>query len=378
MRKLIPNNNNGRYQLRWTYQGKRYSLTIGVWGDPVDKAWIEKVASDIHLDCLTGRFDPSLDKYQPAYRKRPTEASRRITELAELWKEWIKETKPSERNYNNHHKWVEVMLKAYGRSITLDRSITDFVEWGYRQVSITTFNRRLGYIRACCKWGIEKGYIEIDPCIYVKTKRDSKKKKIKPFTQDEIDRILKAFQDHPKYNYYYPYTYFLFATGVRPSEAIGLQWKHIDFSKELIEISEVLARDEEGRSGTGRRIRKETKTGNVRYLSCKGSLKELLLSLKTDKAKPDSLVFTSIKGGSIDERVYRNRPWKEILAELKIEYRRPYTTRHTMVSTLIEKGIPITGIAYLVGHTDTSMINKVYGHMISMPELPELLQPKKD
>jgi integrase len=43
-----------------------------------------------------------------------------------------------------------------------------------------------------------------------------------------------------------------------------------------------------------------------------------------------------------------------------------------MASRAIEQGIPITGIAYLMGHSDTTMVMKQYGHMINKPELPTI------
>jgi integrase len=48
--------------------------------------------------------------------------------------------------------------------------------------------------------------------------------------------------------------------------------------------------------------------------------------------------------------------WKQVLSDLGIEYRKPYTTRHTLLSHAIEKGIPLTGIAYIAGHSDTRMV----------------------
>ena len=50
----------------------------------------------------------------------------------------------------------------------------------------------------------------------------------------------------------------LFTFGLRPSEAIGLQWKDIDLDKQTITISESLNRSDEG----SRRIRKTIETSH--------------------------------------------------------------------------------------------------------------------
>ena len=43
-----------------------------------------------------------------------------------------------------------------------------------------------------------------------------------------------------------------------------------------------------------------------------------------------------------------------------------------MISYGIEQGIAPTGIAYLVGHTNTRMIMTTYAHMINKPNLPDM------
>ena len=58
--------------------------------------------------------------------------------------------------------------------------------------------------------------------------------------------MIEAFKTHPKYFCYAPFVEFLFLTGRRTSEAIGLMWKHINpdcskitFSEAVVERSAV-------------------------------------------------------------------------------------------------------------------------------------------
>lgn len=85
---------------------------------------------------------------------------------------------------------------------------------------------------------------------------------------------------------------FLFATGVRTSEAIGLRWKHINFDREEIKIYEVLARGDNGETSGSKRVRKGTKTENRRVLPCTGKLKEMLWA----RPRANDLVFPSPTG----------------------------------------------------------------------------------
>ncbi len=101
-------------------------------------------------------------------------------------------------------------------------------------------------------------------------------------------------------------------------------------------------------------------------------MRSLLSSLKPPKVNLDDLIFTTPHGHIIDADNFRDRQWRKVLEHQQVPYRKPYTTRHTMVSHAIEQGIPITGVAYLAGHKDTTMIIKNYGHMINRPNLPDI------
>ena len=58
---------------------------------------------------------------------------------------------------------------------------------------------------------------------------------VNPFSKEERDlfelpargRIIQMFESDPHYKHYASYVRFLFFTGARPSEVIGLQWKQI-------------------------------------------------------------------------------------------------------------------------------------------------------
>ena len=63
---------------------------------------------------------------------------------------------------------------------------------------------------------------------------------ITPFMREERDLIIEAFAKHPHYRYYTAYVRFCFFTGCRPSEAIGLQWKHIDSDNGVVDLDRLL------------------------------------------------------------------------------------------------------------------------------------------
>jgi integrase len=155
---------------------------------------------------------------------------------------------------------------------------------------------------------------------------------------------------------------FLVSTGCSPSEAIGLQWKHIAADFSTVWIGSTLTRGE----------RKGTKTNKERTLVLTPRLKELLSGLKPVKAKPDDLVFLTPNGNPIRDQDFCRRAWHTILAELGIPYRKPYYLRATFVSHALEAGLSPVTVAAMTGHS-VQVLYEHYAAAIKAPQLPDIL-----
>jgi integrase len=234
----------------------------------------------------------------------------------------------------------------------------------------TTYNRRLSYLNTFFSWLIDIGAIERNPLKNVCKKRDKNKKKCprrKPLEENEIMKFLEAIKNDThcpsssrfKHSYYYPFLAFIFHTGVRNAEAIGLRVKHIDFTNKQIEISETFARTVKGTNHAAR-IEKGTKMQNTRYLPLSNELSEILEAQVQNK-KPDDFVFTSQQGLSIDDRMLQRRILKPVMKKLGFGDRDLYAARHSFGTRAIQQGMVLTDLAYLMGHStvETAMRNYV-------------------
>lgn len=241
------------------------------------------------------------------------------------------------------------------------------------QIAPATFNKKLGYLRACGDWAKSEGLLSINPWLKVKSRKGTKEI-IKPFSQDEAARISAGFKK--TYPAWSPFAKFLFLSGCRMSEAIGLQWKHIDFERGEICICESLAQCKDGNGYE--RVRKSTKTGSVRFLKINAELAKLFEQVKSASPNSEDLIFKNPTGtGHLDSNNFRDR-WKKVLAAANIPYRRPHVIRHSFASHAIEQGCPLTGVAYLLGHSDTRMVAQTYGHLINRPSLPSIFGGDED
>jgi len=199
-----------------------------------------------------------------------------------------------------------------------------------------------------------------------------------PFTEEEIRLILDAVKNDSycpkssryKHSFYYPFIYFIFKTGVRNAEAVGLRVSSLDFDKSIVHIRESLARSVKGTHAAAR-IRKETKNGKVRMLPLSDDLKEVLLPLVIKKST-DDLVFQSYSDGALDDRMFQRRVFSVVLKGLNIPHRVLYACRHTFGSRCIESGINPVMTAFLMGNNPETALRN-YTHQITIPkDLPNI------
>lgn len=361
MREIRPINNNGSIQLKFTVEGKRYSFNPipgGSYGNRKDMAEATLVATKIQNDIQAGYFDTSLDRYRVGSKaeKKPLLAP---TDMLGLWDEWVDSLDISAATKADHYKAIRRMIVKAAPAISDTQWLTK------ADLAPSTYNKRLSYVKSCFLWAVKEGKVKENP--FEKTKpRKAITQPIKPFTTEEITTILRGFEElAPSYQ---PLIKFLFLTGTRLAEAIGLRWEHVDFDRNEIVIRESYPKDVTKDGYV--RIRKETKTGSIRYLTMVDSLRELLESLRNQQSQ-DDLVFKTVRGSVPDNSVL-HKLWKKVLKHCNVPYRKLHAIRHTMLSHAVEQGIPLTGVAYLAGHSNTSMVIKTYGHMVNRPNLPDM------
>ncbi|OHC84135.1 MAG: hypothetical protein A2546_05505 [Sphingobacteriia bacterium RIFOXYD2_FULL_35_12] len=326
------------------------------------------IEQDISLD----KFDFTLNRYKSNTSKsNPTEKS-----IVEYFEEWTTTYKQMDCEKHTNYNSVRNMLRKWDKvaqtNIHLKLNAETFCG--------ATYNRRLTMLKDFVKWLVKAQIWTFNPLEDINPKKYKKAKqpKRKPFTEDEISSILKAFRNDTytpkfsayKHSHYYPFIYFIFKTGVRNAEAIGLRVSSIDLNSKQIHIKEVLARSLKGTSAA-LRIRKETKNGKERILPLTPDLLYILNPLLDGKQK-DDLVFQSPNGLAIDDNNFQPRVFKKVLKGLNIEERVLYACRHTFGSRCIDSGITPVMTAFLMGNNPETALRN-YTHQINIPSsLPEI------
>ena len=368
-------NYKNRIRLRWRYQGKRYSLSLGPY-DKINLKATKSVVLQIELDMANGQFDESLTKYGGKVLKA-VEEPKKLQTIVACFEKWVKDYKQLDCDKNSDYFHLRGTLRKWGEinpSEFLNKLNTE-------KYCPKTYNERLSMLNGFSSWMLKQGIWTINPFDGVSRRKVKKTEKPErePFTEEEIRLILDAIKrdlfcppsSRYKHSFYYPFLYFIFKTGVRNAEAVGLRVGSLDFKNKTITIKEVLARTVKGTHAAAR-VRKETKNGKVRILPMTDDLEELL-RLATVGKDADDLVFQSFSGGAIDDRMFQRRVFSVVLQKLNIKHRVLYACRHTFGSRCIESGINPVMTAFLMGNNPETALRN-YTHQLNIPrQLPNII-----
>ena len=372
-------NHNGRIRLRWRYGGHRYSLNLPFPYSPENMKYARLKVSELKVDMLKDCFDTSLEKYRPkADTPIVTQSLTYLDELCPKFREWCRNIRNVDMEASHDYRSTYRLLDSWtGISIAGTPEMLNQKKW-----AVITYNRRLNFLSTFFTWLVDTGLLPSNPLVDIRRRKGKGKKgKRKPLSPSEITALLEAVRNNtylPKcsafqHSHYYPLLLFIFTTGVRNAEAIGLRVKHINISGKQARVEEAFARTIRG-SNHSARIQKPTKTGNTRYIPIPDELLMVLIK-QIEGKKPDDFVFHSPKGLSIDDKMLQKRILKPVMKKLGIEDRDLYAARHSFGTRAVQQGIPLTDVAYLMGHASVETTSRNYVHVespaVRMPEMKE-------
>jgi integrase len=374
---------NDKYRIRLprsVAEGSSRYISTGLDVTEANYKRVQRRVLEIEDDLESGTFDVTKQKY---IFSKPLLIVLKASEpkLSDLWESYCKYMKP-QIAVTTYKKEYSMRYTNHIESLpTQDiNKATEIVEHLVSTLSAYTAKRTIARISSCCEWAATSGLIKSNPFSDLSKKRKLPKGEAcrvepDPFTAVERDVILQAFAEHTTFNQYYYFIKFLFLTGCRTGEAIGLQWKHITGNLAQVRFCESY--------DSYTKVRKTTKTGSTRLFPCNAQLRELLQQIKTESCKPDDFVFTNTTGRPIDNANFTNRVWrgdgkeykgivKQLAEEGRIDhYRKLYCTRHTFITMALDKGLTPKEVASLVGNT-AEVIMKHYAGLIRPVVVPEI------
>lgn len=347
-------------QITFTYRRRRCRERLKLEPTPANLKAAARHLAAINDAIAKGTFDYAVT-FPDSPRRFWFETQPGAVQSVERYLEgWLaaKKKQIKSSTYNDYRKIIRQAVSEFG-SLRLHELKRPVLKAWLSKMTCT--NKRLANIqsvlRSALSDAVHDELIDANP-LYEWAYRNVAEVKedddVDPFTFEEEALILKELTGQPLNLYT-----FLFWTGMRPSEAAGLEWRDIDWQSNEAQIRRALtqaATDPEApKTKRGRRIVK--------------LLPPAIAALQAQRE------YTYMLGGAVfhdpqtnarwaGDQPMRKKFWMPALRRAKVRYRRPYQTRHTFASRMLSAGESPMWVAAQLGHADWAMIRTIYGKWI--------------
>jgi integrase len=227
------------------------------------------------------------------------------------------------------------------------------------RLSISSIKKYRGVLNHIFDDAWREGIVSENPVLKVKLPKKSNAKVFRtemlPFSEDEIDLILKNAKG--QFRWFLQFSIF---SGIRPGEAVALDWSDICFDKKTIDISKTTKR-----SGNGGYIIGKPKTeASIRTIDMLPQVEEALRAQFLETGLKNQRVFLNRWGAPWNTPDFLNTRFKLLLKNIGLAQRNIYNTRHTFASQMLTKQIDIGWISKTMGHENIQITLQTYAKYV--------------
>lgn len=219
---------------------------------------------------------------------------------------------------------------------------------------------------------VERKLIASNPCYKIvvpKEQSEGVDEDMKVLTKEQVRLFLESTREDKMW----PLWVFLFSTGCRPGEALGLKWTDLDLDKGEVRIRRSLSRrlnqkDEPGMQWALKDVK--TKRGR-RTITIPQETCDALRKLRAQQTREileagplytrHDLVFASEIGDHLNA-VYMLHRFQRHLTKAGLPKMRLYDCRHTHITLLLEAGENPEVVSKRAGHASVAFTLKTYFH----------------
>ncbi|MDQ6803702.1 MAG: site-specific integrase [Actinomycetota bacterium] len=255
-----------------------------------------------------------------------------------------------------------------GRTLTQigPRDVARFVDWlcdareQGRALSDSTVRNIVNPVRACMATAMQEGLIRSNPTHGVTLPfrprvEESDDEEVKALHRDQLAAFLAVV--HPRHRVMFKT---LAATGLRISELIALQWRHVKLegSRPVVRVRRAIVRGRE-HLPKSRHSRREVPldVDLVRELRAHRTASEW--------GGEEDLVFPSMTGTPLMVENLRRRVLAPVAEEVGVPWIGFHTFRHTCASMLFERGANAVQVQRWLGHHSPAFTLATYVHLLS-------------
>lgn len=242
--------------------------------------------------------------------------------------------------------------------------VTDMAQEGK---SYSTIKLIMTVINNAVKEAVEDELIVRNPFTIKLNFIEHKKKTTNVLSKEETKKFLEFIKHDECSHKIYDLAAFLLSTGMRIGETLGLTWNDVDLELRTINIKhQLLLRNNE------LRMSKLKTAAGYRTIYITDSAMEVLCRLANNRSSIISVVdghknfiFTH-NGIVVSSEYYREalyvacRRYERITGEhIKVT---PHVLRHTFCTRMVEEGMDLKSLQYIMGHSDINITLNIYTH----------------
>ena len=347
--RIISNN----LYLDFVYNKKRYRISLNLKNNPrnikLANIKLKELEKELELESLgikeaqLDKVFPNMSKFNFTDRDSSTKEEKGEMLFGEYYAYWVSKkvhlSKSSIRTWNSFHRnYINPFIGHKKIKNIHEVDLIRIINHMKGKLKNSVINKKIVAFKSIMKELHEEGVIDKNPFKYIKKLRNDVPE-IKPFTEDELAKLLNGFKT--MYPFYYNLVVFLALTGCRPNEALGLKWKYIDFENKKILIREGFSLGESTLLKT---------SSSRRDLPISDNLYGILKGQMNVTYSKSEYVFTNTKLRPICWPNFRQKYYKVIL-ETGLEHRPIYQLRHTFASMAIKNGEDPAWVAKMLGHS---------------------------
>lgn len=334
------------------------------------------------------KYFSAKTKVEAAQKKRALLQQRDTTGLATgkgytlgAWLDhWLSITKTSHapKTHSGYEYMVSHYLSEELKGHALAKLTVEHVEEEYarltkRGLAGSTRAQAHSILHSALKVAYQRGHVPINYASLVVDKPVADKKQAHALSNADvaaIEAVIDGYRLEARWH-------LAFGLGLRPAEAIGLEWSAIDFDASTVTIRQQLQKVDKkliltptAKTGAGNRTIPVpgyilTMLKQWRQRQMVERISDLWEPWSPDD-EPHAWVFTSSRrpGRPITDDGDSTQ-WRKILRSAGVPHTRRYTSRHTAASVLIGHGVDPAAVAQILGHADAGFTMRTYVHGIS-------------
>lgn len=215
-----------------------------------------------------------------------------------------------------------------------------------------TISRDLAALRCALNWAWKNHRLEHVPFIRDVPAHEKAPPRDRVLSFQEVGRILDLCADRPEREHVVRFIILALGTAGRPQAILDLTDKHVDLDRNLADFSGGKAHPRKRRPiiPLAKHVRPWVK-------GIRGKLIRYRVPIAEKNREPGAPDFFERETRSI------RTAWNAICAEAGIEDATPKTLRHTMLTWLAQRGVPLEQLQLLAGHSSKSTTARNYIHL---------------